>query len=97
VKDQDNKLRKKGGDPLQVEVVGPNGTVLNYINDEENGTYGVSYLPDSPGWHSIQRKHDDLLTEKKFQSLLGDVRFNAAHSTLKLFRSRTLPLWRRCP
>jgi len=51
--------RTEGGDPFQVEVVGPNGAVPVDIKDNNDGTYHVEYKPDDAGPYNIAVTLDD--------------------------------------
>ena len=55
-KDRNGNDMKKGGDPFEVVVQGPNGPVPATIKDNEDGTYTVDYAPTDAGKHKIEVK-----------------------------------------
>jgi len=43
----------KGGDPFEVQVVGPGGDVPAGVVDNDDGTYTVNYAPTDAGKHTV--------------------------------------------
>jgi len=45
----------KGGDPFDVEVIGPDDTIVEGVRvvDNRDGTYGVTYQPTEPGRYKV--------------------------------------------
>jgi len=43
----------KGGDPYEVQVVGPSGDVPAKVVDNDDGTYNVTYHPSEHGKHTV--------------------------------------------
>jgi filamin len=52
-RDRDGNDMGKGGDPFEVQVVGPNGDVPAKVADNNDGTYTVNYQPTDHGKHTI--------------------------------------------
>jgi len=42
-----------GGDPFEVQVVGPTGDVPASVVDNDDGTYNVTYAPTDAGKHTV--------------------------------------------
>ena len=53
-RDQLGFPRKRGGDDLAVEAVGPAPLDAARITDNDDGTYAFSYRPVMPGWYSLR-------------------------------------------
>jgi len=52
-RDRDGNDMGVGGDPFEVQVVGPNGDVPASIVDNNDGTYDVTYNPTVHGKHTV--------------------------------------------
>jgi filamin len=55
-RDRNGNPIKKGGDPFEVKIQGPNGPVDAKIKDNNDGTYLVEYAPSDSGRHKIDVK-----------------------------------------
>jgi len=51
--DGEGNPRKEGGDPFTVKIKGPDGDLQPTVKDNGDGTYSVSYAPDTPGDYTI--------------------------------------------
>jgi len=51
---------KEGGDPFNVEIMGPTGPVDAQIRDNHDGSYTVSYQPNDAGPHELAVTLDDV-------------------------------------
>jgi len=49
----DGQPMKKGGDPFDVKVTGPQGEVPAKVTDNGDGTYTVDYAPEHAGPHRV--------------------------------------------
>jgi filamin len=52
-KDRHGNNMKRGGDPFEVKIQGPKGTVDAKLTDNNDGTYTVDYSPSNAGKHRI--------------------------------------------
>jgi hypothetical protein len=52
-RDRDGNDMGKGGDPFEVQVVGPHADVPAKIVDNDDGTYTVNYSPTEHGKHTV--------------------------------------------
>jgi filamin len=55
-RDREGNDIKKGGDPFDVKVHGPNGDVPAQIKDNGDGSYDVTYQPKDAGNHTVDVK-----------------------------------------
>jgi len=61
VKDQLQEQRTVGGDPLRINVAGPDGRIVRHsVFDAQNGTYKVIWKPTIEGEHTIGVTLKDL-------------------------------------
>jgi len=51
--DGEGNPRTEGGDPFAVKIRGPDGEISPKVVDNGDGTYSVSYAPDTPGDYNI--------------------------------------------
>lgn len=76
----DGQPLKTGGDPFSVSVEGPHGTSVEpSITDNGDGTYTVSYAPQSPGDYKV----NVFLFDKDIKDLPKTVHFKPAASAEK--------------
>jgi len=52
-RDKNGNDMKKGGDPFDVKINGPNGPVPAKVKDNDDGTYTVDYKPEDAGKHRV--------------------------------------------
>jgi len=52
-RDKQGRKMKEGGDPFDVQVMGPSGPVPATVKDNGDGTYHVEYEPNDAGVHDI--------------------------------------------
>jgi len=52
-RDKQGRKMKEGGDPFEVQVMGPSGPVPATVKDNGDGTYAVEYEPTDAGVHDI--------------------------------------------
>jgi len=53
-RDKQGRKMPEGGDPFEVQVMGPSGPVPATVKDNGDGTYAVQYEPTDAGVHDIQ-------------------------------------------
>jgi len=52
-RDKQGRKMPQGGDPFEVQVMGPSGPVPATVKDNGDGTYSVDYEPQDAGVHDI--------------------------------------------